>query len=90
MSRKSFIDFLNEAGSDNDLSRAFGEAVAKVAREAGYDVSAEDVLKNMTVSIAPDQQQAPEQKRGCGGCSGGCGCGGNCGCGGCSGQNPKP
>lgn len=59
MAKKDMDDFIDTLRSDGDLARAFAEAVAGMARDAGHDVTEEDVLEKFVDGDTPSPRPLP-------------------------------
>lgn len=68
MSVENFIHYLEASESNEGLRQKFAEAVAKAAQDAGFDVSAQDVL----AAVEAENPEPPKNKGCGGGCCGGC------------------
>ncbi|MEZ0259915.1 MAG: hypothetical protein ACAH80_02840 [Alphaproteobacteria bacterium] len=59
MAKKDMDDFIDTLRSDGELARAFAEAVAGMARDAGHDVTEEDVLEKFVDGDTPSPRPLP-------------------------------
>lgn len=60
MAKKDMDDFIDTLRNDGDLARAFAEAVAGMARDAGHDVTEEDVLEKFVDGDTPSPRPLPD------------------------------
>lgn len=59
MAKKDMDDFIDTLRSDGELARAFAEAVAGMARDAGHEVTEEDVLERFVDGDTPSSRPLP-------------------------------
>jgi len=59
MAKKDMDDFIDTLRSNGELARAFAEAVAGMARDAGHDVTEEDVLEKFVDGDTPSPRPLP-------------------------------
>lgn len=59
MAKKDMDDFIDTLRSDFELAQAFAQAVAGMARDAGHDVTEEDVLEKFVDGDTPSPRPLP-------------------------------